>query len=249
MRSIIVKILALFGSIVLFLVLLLPVHTVIIGGILALLLLVAFLLGTLLLAKTTGQKLGQLARSSSLPRPISRSLNESRYFAKLIVQMAQQCPPGPMQDRLNLTLKPVDQWLVNLNRLEQGLSKLYGQRNLARDLRQTSFEIDDLRRQLLTARGQEVSYLRDLKKSKEQHLAALKELERFQTQAELKIRKITSDLGATHAEMLLISARGDFNENRMRRLDENLQEHLASMRDVLAAMDEMGYGTVASSSY
>jgi hypothetical protein len=212
-------------------------------------LLVLFLLIIVLLARTVGQKLGRLARTSSLPRPISRSLNESRYYANLIVQMTEQCPPGPMQDRLNLTLKPVDQWLANLTRLEQGLSKLYSQRNLARDLRQTSLEIDDLRRQLLTARGQEVSYLRDLKKSKEQHLSALKELEGFQTQAELKIRKIASDLGATHAEMLLIMARGDFNENRMRRLDENLQEHLASMRDVLAAMDEMGYGSVASSSY
>ena len=249
MRPIILKILAFLGSILLVLAILLPVNAVIIGGILAMLVLIAFLLVVLLLAKATGQKLGQLTRSSSLPRPISRSLNESRYYANLIVKMAQQCPPGPMQDRLNLTLKPVDQWLVNLTRLEQGLSKLYGQRNLARDLRQTSFEIDDLRRQLLTARGQEVSYLRDLKQSKEQHLAALKELERFQTQAELKIRKIASDLGATHAEMLLITARGDFNENRMRRLDDNLQEHLASMRDVLAAMDEMGYGTVASSSY
>jgi hypothetical protein len=249
MRSIILKIFALLGSFVLVLAILLPVNAVIIGGILALLVLFALFLIILLLAKATGQKLGRLARSSALPRPISRSLNESRYYANLIVKMAQQCPPGPMQDRLNLTLKPVDQWLVNLARLEQGLSKLYGQRNLARDLRQTSFEIDDLRRQLLTARGQEVSYLRDLKQSKEQHLAALKELERFQTQAELKIRKIASDLGATHAEMLLITARGDFNENRMRRLDDNLQEHLASMRDVLAAMDEMGYGTVASSSY
>jgi hypothetical protein len=47
--------------------------------------------------------------------------------------------------------------------------------------------------------------------------------------------------------MLLIVAKGDFNENRMRRLDENLQEHLASMRDMLAAMDEMGYRRAASS--
>jgi hypothetical protein len=161
--------------------------------------------------------------------------------------MAQQYPPGPMKDRLSLTLRPVDQWLTNLSRLEQGLAKMYGQRNLARELRQTSIEIDDLRRQLLTGNGRELVYLRELKKSKEQHLAALKELQQFQTQAELKIRKIASDLGATHAEMLLIVARGDLNENRMRRLDENLQEHLASMRDVLAAMDDMGYSSATGS--
>ena len=84
-----------------------------------------------------------------------------------------------------------------------------------------------------------------MKKSKEQHLAALQELHHFQMQAELKIRKIASDLGATHAEMLLIVAKGDFNDNRFHRLDENLQEHVSSMRDMLAAMEEMGYGRVA----
>ena len=108
MRSIILKIFALLGSFVLVLAILLPVNAVIIGGILALLVLFALFLIILLLAKATGQKLGRLARSSALPRPISRSLNESRYYANLIVKMAQQCPPGPMRDRLNRTIKPVD---------------------------------------------------------------------------------------------------------------------------------------------
>ena len=207
----------------------------------------AALLTIFLLVRVAGWLLSRLFRVSSLPRSVTRPLNESRYYGRLIVQMAQQCPPGPMKDRLNLTLQPVDRWLANLSKLEGALAKLYGQRNLTRELRQTGYEVDDLRRQLLTANGQNLSYLRELKKSKEQHLIALKELQQFQTQAELKIRKIASDLGATHAEMLLIVARGDFNENRMRRLDENLQDHLASMRDVMAAMDDMGYRSAAGS--
>jgi hypothetical protein len=81
--------------------------------------------------------------------------------------------------------------------------------------------------------------------SKKQHQAALKELKSFQTQAELKIHRIASDLATTHAEMLLIVARGDFNDNRFKRLDENLQDHLAGLRDMLAAMDELGYSSAA----
>ncbi len=77
--------------------------------------------------------------------------------------------------------------------------------------------------------------------SKKQHLAALKKLELFQTQAELKIHKIASDLGATHAEVLLVVAKGDFNENRFRRLDENLQDNLTGVQDMLGAMEELGY--------
>jgi hypothetical protein len=137
--------------------------------------------------------------------------------------------------------KPVDQWLANLNRLEQGLKQLYGQRNLARELRRTNFEIDELRRQLLTLDASQAAFWRELMASKQNHLAVLQELQSFQTQAELKIHKIASDLGATHAEMLLILAKGDFNENRFRRLDENLQEHVSSMRDMLGAMEELGY--------
>lgn len=206
----------------------------------------AFGLVLLVVARTAHRGLSRLFRVSALPRSISRSLNESRYYGSQIVKMAQQYPPGPMKDRLNLTLQPVDLWLSNLTRLEQSLSTLHSQRNLMRELRQTGFEIEDLRRRLLSPGSEELAYLRELKRSKEQHLAVLQELQRFQIQAELKIRKIASDLAVTHAEMLLIVAKGDFNENRMRRLDENLQEHLASMRDVLAAMDDMGYSRAAS---
>ena len=199
---------------------------------------------TFIFAKSMS-RLVKAFRVSSLPRSITQSVAESRYYGRLIMQLAQQYPPGPMRDRLNLTLKPVNEWLANLIKLEQGLSKLYRQRNLARELRQTTFEIDELRRRLLTPVDKEVAFLQQLMQSKKQHQAALKELQLFQTQAELKVRKIASDLATTHAEMLLLIARGDFNENRFHRLDENLQDHLSSLRDMLAAMDELGYSRAA----
>jgi SMC interacting uncharacterized protein involved in chromosome segregation len=186
-------------------------------------------------------------KSSSLPHAVNTSLKRSRYYGHAIIQTAEEYPPGPMRDRLNRTLQPVSQWLANLDRLEQGLIKVYSQRNMVRELRQTKAELDRLRRQLSTATGQEAAYLHQLKDSKEHYLATLQELRQFQTQAELKIHKIASDLGATHAEVLLLIAKGDFNENRFQRLDENLQENVASMRDILSAMDDMGYSRAATS--
>jgi hypothetical protein len=209
------------------------------------LMVLAVFFAMIFVAKRVGRKLSSTLSVTSLPRSVAGSLKESRRYGRFIMQIAQQYPPGPLRDRLNLTLRPVDQWLANLTRLEQGLGKLYSQRNLPRELRQTSFEIDGLRRRLLMASDNEATFLRDLMNSKKQHLAVLNELQLFQTQAELKIRKIASDLGATHAEMLLIIAKGDFNENRFRRLDENLQEHLSSMQDMLGAMDELGYNRAA----
>lgn len=183
---------------------------------------------------------------SSLPRSIQKPVAESRHYGRLIMRVARQYPPGPLRDRLDLSLRPVNLWLENLNRLEQGLAKLYSQRNLERELRQVAFDIDDLRRRSLMAAGNEAKFLRELMESKKQHQAALKQLQAFQTQAELKIRKIASDLATTHAEMLLIVAKGDFNHNRLHRLDENLQDHLAGLRDMLAAMDDLGYSSATS---
>lgn len=188
-------------------------------------------------------RLTKLFSVSPLPQSVKRSLRESHHYGRLIMRTVQQHPAGPLRDRLNLTVKPVGEWLSNLAKLEKGLEKSYGQRNLTRELRQTTFEMENLRRQLILAEEKEAIYLQDLMLSKKNHLRVLKELQAFQTQAELKIRKITSDLGTTHAEILLILARGDFNENRLHRLDENLQDNLSSMRDILLAMDELGYSS------
>ncbi len=181
--------------------------------------------------------------AASVPHSIRRSLQEARYNAKKIRITVEQTPPGLMRNRLEQTTKPVDNWLVNLNRLEHALSKLYTQHDPKRELRNADREIEQIRRQLLAANSrEEVASLRDLMNSKKRHRAVIKELLAFQNQAELKIRRIASDLGRAHSEILLVSARGDFNDNRFQRLDENLQNNLSGLRDILTVMDEMGYG-------
>ena len=215
-----------------------------------LLIFLAVILGMGAITYVTVRGIGRLFSgikvSTSLPRQVARSMKESRQYGREIMKIAEQYPSGPMRDRLNLTIKPVGEWLASLDKLEQSLDKLYGQRNLTRELAQTKFDIQTLRREMLTAGAKELIYLRKLLESKKQHYAVLKELKTFQTQAELKIHQIASDLGTAHAEMLLLVARGDFNENRMHRLDENLQDNLSSMRDMLSAMDEMDYREVSS---
>jgi hypothetical protein len=185
-------------------------------------------------------------RVTSLPFSVAKSLQEARDYAALIKKMVQQHPSGPMRDRLERMIKPVDEWLLNLKRLEQALLKLYAQQNLTRDLRRVNLDIEQLRRQISTTTDEEATSLRALLKSKQKHQATLKALHSLQNQTELRIRKIASDLAATHAEMLLIIAKGDFNDNRFKRLDENLQDNLHSLRDVMTVMDEMGYSSAAS---
>ncbi len=181
---------------------------------------------------------------SSLPYSIKRPLHEARGYAKKIKNTVQYCPPGPMRDRLNQTTKPVDEWLINLGRLEQVLSKLYSQHNPNKELRRIEHEIEQVRRQLLvTPNRDEIESLRDLMDSKKGHRAVIKELVAFQNQAELKIRRISADLGRAYSEVLLVSAKGDFNDSRFQRLDENLQDNLMGLRDILATMDEMGYSS------
>ncbi len=165
-----------------------------------------------------------------LPSSVSKPLREARHYANLITQATQQCPTGPIRDRLDHTVSLAHESLEILNRLEQDMIKLYSHHDLNREQHRTDFEIDHLKRQLLTVSGKESILLRELIKSRKEHLNVLEELKSFQSQATLKIRIIGSDLTTAHAEMLLIIAKGDFNHNRLRRLDENLQEHLVVNR-------------------
>lgn len=183
-------------------------------------------------------------QTGAVPASVRRSLREARTYAQKIRLTVSQHPDGPVRDRLGMTIKPVDEWLTNLSRLEQALGKMYAQCNLTRDLRQINFEIEQLHRQLLNAEADELGSIRALMSSKQKHKEALRQLQLFQTQAERRIQKIASDLGATHAEMLLISARGKFNDGRLQRLDEDLREQVTGLRDMLSAMDEMGYSRV-----
>ena len=216
---------------------------------LVLLLFIVFItvaLGVGSLAYLSARGLGKLAGGlpgTALPRSVRKSLQESRQYGRMIKQSLLQCPPGPLRDRLSLMVSPVEEWLVNLAQLERGLQKSYSQRNLPREVRNTVFRIEKTQQQLRLADDREVGTLRELLQSEKQHLVALQELQAFQSRAELKIRKITTDLGATHAEMVLIIAKGDFNENRLNRLDENLKEHVGGIRDMLSAMDELGYSS------
>lgn len=209
-------------------------------------LLIALYFSAVVIFKVSRAFLRGLMGFSPLPGAIKRSLREARHYAELIKKTARQCPPGPVQDRLIRTVKPVDEWLVNLNRLEQSLVKLYSQRNISRELRRTTSEIERLRRQMLMTDEQETAALKDLINSKRKHQAVLKELITFQNQAEFKIHKIASDLGTTHSEMLLVTTRGNFKDQRLQRLDESLEENLTGLRDILSAMDEMGYSSQAA---
>lgn len=184
--------------------------------------------------------------TQAIPASTRQALQESRYQARRILRTVDQYPAGSIRDRLENSLDPVHKWLANLDRLETGLAKIYSQYNLTAELRTVKMELEQLRRRMLTAHESELEYLRRLKESKEQHLLALRELQLFQSNSELKIRKIAADLGTTHAEMVRIIARGDFNEARISRLDESLQEHLDSVRDMLSAMDDMSQVTAGS---
>jgi hypothetical protein len=211
------------------------------GGIMAVSLMFRFLAHVVRSLSETVENAQAMAQ---MPGSITKATKECRYYGRMIMQTAEQYPPGPMRDRFNRTIKSVKQQLENLDRLEQGLLRIYSQCNPQREVRRANMRIDELRRQMLAT--EEQAHFQMLIASTEQHIAELQALQRFQEEAELKIRKMATDLAATHARILLLIAKGDLNGNRIRRLDENLQENLAGMRDMLSAMDELGYSRISS---
>jgi predicted secreted protein len=109
-----------------------------------------------------------------VPNSTKAALRDARQYARMIKETATNAAPGPMRDRLAQTVRPVDEWLANLVRLEQSLGKMHAQRNLSRDIGKANYEIEQIRRQILIAQNaDEVASLRALMKSKRSHLNAL----------------------------------------------------------------------------
>ncbi|MDM8518614.1 hypothetical protein QUF64_01100 [Anaerolineales bacterium HSG6] len=193
-------------------------------------------------------KLQHTSKMSRLPRSVSKPLRQARQYGQLITKTAEECPPGPVQSHLrSLTVKHVDESLESLGQLEEALIKLYSHRNIKRELSKTYNEIEQVSRELMAAKDTQAKLLRRLLKSKREYLVTLEEMQDFQEHAELEIRKIASDLTRAHAEMLLVITKGDFSSSRLNRLDENIQEHLSSLRDIIHVMDELGYSRMAAS--
>ncbi len=175
---------------------------------------------------------------SPLPPSVQQGLKQARRYGQLMLAMEQEGTPR-QRKRLTHTMKAVNEVLANLTRLEQNLEKLYGKRNLRQELAQTTVEIDELQSQLPTAEGRSAQILDNLLKNKEKHRAILNSLQAFQQQIELTIRQNASVLNSTHAEMILLTAKDNLDNNRVRRLNQALQENSDSLVDLLEAMEEM----------
>jgi len=194
------------------------------------------------MVKQTRRKVRHSIDMARLPRAVTKSLREARQYSQQITTVVQECPPGPMRTHLNnLTMKHVQESIQNLDRLEQVLLKLYSHRNIKRELRQVHNEIEKTQKQIQRASMDELKLLRRLVQSKREQLVTLENIQAFQQQTELELRRIASDLNTTHAEMVLVVSKGNFNPKRFNRLDENLKEHLGSLRDMVTVIDELGY--------
>ena len=173
-----------------------------------------------------------------LPPSIRQSLKEARHYGKLIMNIAQQ--NTTRQHRFFTdTLTSVNTLLTNLSQLEEKLEQLYQRRNLAGELGNIQSEITGLRRQLQRNAGKQALILENLLESKIKHQTILQDLQAFQQQIELTIQQNAAVLNSTHAEITLLAAKDDLDNIQFRRVNDELRENSATLRDLLQAMDEM----------
>jgi len=177
-------------------------------------------------------------RVSLLPKAVRNGLREGSRYAKLIMQAYEQCPP-PQKEQLSNTIHSVNEISDRMTRLEQTADKLYRKRNVEREGKQITKEIEDLRNQLETDDEKQVRIIQRLLATKEKHLSILDRLEAFRKQVELTIRHNGSILNSTHAEMTLLSTRGALDESRFNSLNQDLQENLDGLTDLVETIEEM----------
>ncbi len=186
----------------------------------------------------TGYVERKVEQKITLPSRIQNSLSEARRYGKLIVQAEQQCAPN-QRKHLTHTVKSANTLLANLDKLEENLVELYKRHNVNRELKQTSYEIEELKQQLQTANDRQAQILNNSINTKQRYLSVLNMLQDFQKRIELTIEQNTGVLKSTYAEIILLVAQGNIDNNSFRRLNQDLQENSASLMDLLEAVEEV----------
>lgn len=202
--------------------------------------------GTKVVTSGASEKVKHVSRSvtdeipgvASIPRETRKWLKEARHYAKLIGEPEKSYTPS-QRNQLDKTIQTVNNLLANLDILEEHLRQLYSKRNVRKELQQVTSEVSDLRKQLQSAEGKSRKILSDLVERKEKHLTVLNSINDFQDQIELKIRHNATILNSTHAEIMLLVGRSGLDNNKIRRLNEDLRENSDSLMDLLEVIEEM----------
>ncbi len=171
------------------------------------------------------------------PRARDR-LKRALEYRRLIGEAARK-HPGALRVSLEATASEINEWIAQIHRLARRLDDFEENDIIARDRRMVPHDLTNLRRRLRTEESAEVrAELEEAIQTKEMQLANLRALENNIKRAEIQLEQTLSSLGTVYAQVQVIDARA-VDSARTQRLQAEVHEQVASLSDLIAAIDEV----------
>ena len=175
----------------------------------------------------------------SIKSPRARDrLKRALEYRRLIGEAARK-HPGALRVSLEATASEVNDWIAHIYMLARRLDEFEENDIIARDRRMVPHDLTNLRRRLRTEESPEVrAELEEAIQAKEMQLANLRALENNVKRAEIQLEQTLSALGTVYAQVQVIDTRG-IDSARTQRLQDEVHEQVASLSDLIAAIDEV----------
>lgn len=192
----------------------------------------------------TGRRVVQdLFREEHNPRQIRdrdlrAQMEKALDYRRRIEEKVLGTREGVLREHLMDSARRIDEWVASIYHLASRLDAYQADTWIAQQLASLPGEIASIRRKMRDEDDPDVrAQMARAAGQKETQLQNLVKLQNLMEQAQYRLEETLTALGTTYSQLLLIGAR-DIQSGRAQRLDQDIDEQIAALQDIVAALDE-----------
>ncbi len=176
-------------------------------------------------------------RTPALREKVERALEYRRRMAEAMAG----APSGPLREHLQDTTTGIADWIANIFNLARRLDAYERDDLIRSDRGRVQSELHALEARLQAEDDEATrAEIREAVRGKQLQRENLERLQNTMERAQVQLEATLTALGTVYSQLLLAGAR-DVDSSRSRRVVESIREQVASLNDLLAAMNEV-YG-------
>ncbi|MGQ9595657.1 MAG: hypothetical protein ACUVXH_14175 [Anaerolineae bacterium] len=171
-------------------------------------------------------------------RDLRAQMEKALDYRRRIEEKVLGTREGVLREHLMDSARRMDEWVAFIYRLASRLDAYRADAWVAQQLASLPAEIARIRREMREEDDSDVqAQMARTVGQKETQLANLTKLQNLMEQAQYRLEETLAALGTTYSQLLLIGAR-DVDSGRAQRLDQDMDEQIAALQDIVAALDE-----------
>ncbi len=197
-------------------------------------------------AATSAQVVADMLRQSCNPAEIHtpalrEQVERALEYRRRMAEAMAGAPSGPLREHLQDTTTGIADWITNIFNLARRLDTYAGDDLIRSDRSRVQSELRSLEARLQGEEDEATrAELEEALRGKQLQRENLERLQNTMERAEVQLEATLTALGTVYSQLLLAGAR-DVDSSRSRRVVESIREQVASLNDLLAAMNEV-YG-------